>query len=128
MVKKTIFISLLFFISLIYLNQKVAIYIEAYKLNTLYQHYNKLVNIRDTLLYNFSQKTSLPKINSWLAVNNFRFADADRVVALNVNNNPIFTNHTLPQVENKKYSVLASYFKHIFRFPNISKAFAKNQN
>ncbi len=104
-----------------YLHQRINIYVEAYKLNDTKYRLNKLVDKRDSLLYNFSQKVSLAKINGWAEANGFKFVREDRVLALNINNQET-------QINKFKENVLASSFKRLFRLSGISKALAQQQH
>lgn len=121
MSKKILCILLMFIVSSFYLNQKVAIYIEAYNLSETYRTYNKLVDARDELLYNFSKKVSLEKINNWVDANGFALAEEEKLLALNINNQERV-------LKNKKNNIFASSLSRIFRFSDISKVLAQERH
>jgi len=120
MTKKIIFVFLVFFTFLLYLHQKVIIYVEAYKLNETYKTYNKLIDTRDILLYNFSKKVSLEKINSWVETNGFKLIEEDKVLALNINNPKNNLNY-------KKNNKFASSFNRLFSLSSISRVLARER-
>jgi hypothetical protein len=76
------YLIVIFTLSLIYLHQKVTLYIEAYQLSNNYRIYNELVDKRDALLYNFCKRTSLEKVNLWAESNRFR--PVEKVIALSM--------------------------------------------
>lgn len=81
--KSFAFFSVFIFIaSLIYLHQKILIYIEAYKISKNHHLSNELVDKRDYLVYNLTKETSVPKINQWAEKNNF--LPTGKVFALNL--------------------------------------------
>ncbi len=69
--------------SLIYLHQKVQIYVEAYRLSNNYSYHNELVDKRDYLMYNLAKEVSLAKVNQWARDQNFTPVDKEKVLALN---------------------------------------------
>lgn len=81
---KTIFVAgvLIFLSVLLYLHQKVLIYVEAYKLTKNYRTFNEFVDMRDYLVYNLNKETSVPRLNQWAEKNNF--APAQKLLALNL--------------------------------------------
>jgi len=83
MKKKLVVILSVFLVSFFYLHQKIRLHIEAYKLTNNYRFYNELVDKRDLLLYNFSRKISLDKINDWAEKNQFDLAHGEMVFAFN---------------------------------------------
>ncbi len=121
MVRKIISLIFLFFLFFVYLHQRINIYVEAYKLNDAKNTLNKLVDKRDSLLYNFSQRVSLAKINEWVEANGFKFVKEDKILALNINNQKT-------QINKSKENVLASSFKRLFRLAGTSKALAQQQH
>lgn len=72
----------LFLTSLLYLHQKVQIYVEAYRLNAGYERYNELVDKRDYLMYNFAKEISLAKVNQWAKNECFSPVGRERFLAL----------------------------------------------
>lgn len=74
--------AIIFFGALLYLHQKVRIYVEAYRLSGNYYRHNELLDKRDYLVYNFSQEVSLAKVNQWAQVQKFTFVDKAKVLAL----------------------------------------------
>jgi len=91
-----IFLSLL-----LYLHQKVLIYVEAYKLTHNYRLCNELVDKRDYLVYNLTQQTSVPKINQWAQKNNF--VSGQKLLALNLKKQQNL------EAKNKFASILAGF-------------------
>jgi hypothetical protein len=81
---KIFFISgaFIFLSLLLYLHQKVLIYVEAYKLTKNYRLSNELVDKRDYLVYNLNKATSVPQLNQWAQKNNF--APAQKLLVFNV--------------------------------------------
>jgi len=96
---KITFIAFIFLSSLLYLHQKVLIYVEAYKLTHNYHLCNELIDKRDYLVYNLNQQTSVPKINQWAQKNNF--VSGQKLLALNLKK------RESPEVKNKFASMLA---------------------
>ena len=79
-----LFLSVLIFASsLLYLHQKVQIYVEAYRLSKHHRYYNELVDKRDHLMYNLCKEVSLAKVNQWAQDQNFTPVDKGKVLALN---------------------------------------------
>ncbi|MBU1112840.1 MAG: hypothetical protein KKH93_03055 [Candidatus Omnitrophica bacterium] len=72
----------IFIASLIYLHQKVQIYVQAYRLNSNHERYNELVDKRDYLMYNFAKEVSLSKVNQWAENEFFAPVGKERVIAL----------------------------------------------
>ena len=68
---------------LLYLHQKVQIYVEAYRLSNNYRHYNDLIDQKDCLLYDFAKEVSLARVNQWAQAQDFTLIDKERVFALN---------------------------------------------
>tara|TARA_Y100000031_G_C8053971_1_gene307476 strand:+ start:44 stop:406 length:363 start_codon:yes stop_codon:yes gene_type:complete len=84
--KKALLLVLIVFIftaSFLYLNQKIQIYAEAYRLHNSYYKYNELADKRDYLMHSFSKQVSLAQINQWALAQNFSLVDRERVIALN---------------------------------------------
>ncbi|MFA6281181.1 MAG: hypothetical protein WCY05_01600 [Candidatus Omnitrophota bacterium] len=77
-----IFGVFLFLASLLFLHQKILIYVEAYRLSKNHRLYNELVDKRDYLKYNLTKETSVTKINQWAEKN--KFLPAEKVLALNL--------------------------------------------
>ncbi len=77
-----IFGVFIFLSSLLFLHQKILIYVEAYKISKNHRLYNELVDKRDYLIYNLTKETSVSKINQWAEKN--KFIPAERVFALNL--------------------------------------------
>jgi len=127
MVKKTIFMFLIFLAGLMYINQRVNIYIEAYKLNTSCHKCDKLIDVRDALLYNFSKRVSLAKINSWVEANNFHLAQGNQILSLYINNNQNAVGFASRPAGKTKTNILAASFRRVFRFLGVSKALAQEQ-
>jgi len=77
-----ILIIFIFSAGLLYLHQKVQIYVEAYRLNNNYHYHAELVDKRDYLMYNFAKEVSLVKLNQWAKTQNFAFVSQKMVVDL----------------------------------------------
>lgn len=110
MIKKLIFITIVFVFCFFYLNQKVCIYVQAYKLNESYNRYQKLVDCRDYLLYNFTKRVSLEEVNFWVEANGYRFASERKVLALGTD-----TGRSLSNRQSSNSNKFASFFNRIFR-------------
>ncbi|MBD3246465.1 MAG: hypothetical protein GF333_05580 [Candidatus Omnitrophica bacterium] len=82
--KKCMVLGVLFVLSLVYLHQKVLIFVEAYHLSARRRQLNELVDRKDALVYNLSQETHLAKINEWSESHDFKFAERERIVALDI--------------------------------------------
>lgn len=72
----------MFAASLLYLHQKILIYVEAYKISKNHRFLNELVDKRDYLVYNLTKETSVPKVNQWAEKNNFMHTE--KVFALDL--------------------------------------------
>ena len=120
MSRKIIFITLVFFGFLMYLNQKVNIYVEAYNLQEGLKTYNNLVDTRDDLLYNFSKQTCLENVNFWVEANGYKLLGEEKVLVLNINN---------PEtgLRNKKYNIITSSLNRIFRYSGMTRALAQER-
>lgn len=73
----------IFFFSLMYLHQKVQLYVEAYRLSNIFYCHNELIGKRDYLMYNFAKEATLTKINQWAVQKDFAPIDKNRMIALN---------------------------------------------
>jgi len=71
MKNKVILLIFLFIIAFFYLHLKISLNVERYKLTSSYRVYNKLIDKRDALLYNLTQRTNLKVINQWAENNRF---------------------------------------------------------
>jgi len=120
MIKKILLVFILFLVSLGFLHQKVSLFTEAYKLSENYHEHNKLIDSRDDLLYNFSGKVSLKRINYWVESNGFELAKSNAVLALDINDKKT-------SLENKESGSKISSFAKIFRLSGISKVLAQEQ-
>ena len=69
--------------SLLYLHQKIQIYVEAYRLSNNHHYHNELVDKRDYLMYNLAKEVSLAKVNQWAQAQNFTPVDKEKILALN---------------------------------------------
>jgi hypothetical protein len=106
----SISVVFIFLLSLLYLHQKVLIYIEAYRLTKTHRFYNELVDRRDYLVYNLNKETSVPKVNQWAERHNFTPVSKNKVLALNLKR------EGTPVSKNK----VASFFSHILRISATS--------
>jgi hypothetical protein len=122
MIRKLFFILVIFLAGFLHLQQKVLILVEAYRLNELHNRYQKLVDSRDMLLYNFTKNTSLADINCWAEVNGFRFSPQRKVLALNTG-----TGETNLDNNAGRRKGLASYFNRIFRWSFAPGALAQGR-
>lgn len=117
MKNKIIAVVVLFLLAFCYLHQRVNIDIEAYQFAQVQYQYGQLAASRDYLLYQFSQKTSLEEVNSWVKNNSFQFADKEKVLALNVT-----TEQEKPRLS------FASSLGGIFKVPFASRVLAEEQS
>ena len=77
-----ILIVFIFFPALLYLHQKVQIYVEAYRLSESHRCHNELVDKRDHLMYNFSKEVSVGRVNQWMGLRNFAPVEKERILIL----------------------------------------------
>ena len=75
---------IIFLPALLYLHQKVQLYVEAYRLSNTFGYHKELVDKRDYLMYNFAKEATLAKVNQWASRKDFTPIDKGRVMALNV--------------------------------------------
>ena len=75
---------IIFSCALVYLHQKVNVYVSACQLSDNYSYYEELAAKRDYLTYVFNKEMSLPKINQWVDKNNFSFNGRSREIAMNL--------------------------------------------
>ena len=68
---------------LLYLHQKVQLYVEAYRLSNTFNYHKELVDKRDYLMYNFAKEATLVKVNQWASRKDFIPIDKGRVMGLN---------------------------------------------
>jgi hypothetical protein len=87
--------------SLIYLHQKIQIYVEAYRLSNNYHCHNELVDKRDYLMYNLAKEVSLAKVNQWAQAQNFTPVDKGKVLALNIKAQEQIHENTINSVLNR---------------------------
>lgn len=98
-----IILTVFFFIgSLLYLHQKIQIYVEAYKLGNEYSQHNELLDKRDYLMYNFSKEISLAKVNKWAQDRNFTPIGKERLFIMDIK--------IQPQVVDNKIALLFNRF------------------
>lgn len=74
----------IFLSTLLYLHQKIQIYIEAYRLSRNFCYHNELLDKRDYLLVNFANQVSLNKVNQWVQIQQFTPVEKERIVAFNL--------------------------------------------
>ena len=75
---------LIFLPILLYLDQKVQLYVEAYRLSNTFSYHKELIDKRDYLMYNFAKEATLAKVNQWASLKDFTLVDKGRVMALNM--------------------------------------------
>ena len=75
---------LIFVPTLLYLHQKVQLYVEAYRLSNTFSYHKELIDKRDYLMYNFVNEANLAKVNQWASLKDFTPVDKGRVMALNI--------------------------------------------
>ena len=75
---------LIFIPTLLYLHQKVQIYVEAYRLSKTFSYHKELIDKRDYLMYNFSKVATLAKVNQWASIKDFTPVDKNKVMALSI--------------------------------------------
>ncbi len=80
MKRKILILVFLFIMSFFYLHLKISLSIAVYKLTHLYKLYNKLIDKRDTLLYNLAQKTNLKSLNQWAENNHFTLPEREKLI------------------------------------------------
>ena len=90
---------LIFLPILLYLHQKVQLYVEAYRLSNTFSYHKELIDKRDYLMYNFAKEATLAKVNQWASLKDFTPVDKGRVMALNIKR------QTQIASENKKISL-----------------------
>ncbi|MBU0693211.1 MAG: hypothetical protein KKC11_00860 [Candidatus Omnitrophica bacterium] len=102
-----ILVVFVFLSAFFYLHQKVLYYAEGYQLTKSYHRFDKLLDKRDSLMYNFQKKVSLSKINQWTKDNGFVFTGKEIKLALNLKKE-----ESLPS-----QSKLAFLFNRFFKIP-----------
>jgi hypothetical protein len=108
-----------FVFTFLYLNQKVSIYVAAYKLNSNYNSYEELSSKRDYLKYNYNKYVSVPRVNQWANQNNFSFGTGEKMIALSLRDKS--------KVSALGESKLASVFARVVNIPTgVSTALARN--
>jgi len=75
---------LIFLTALLYLHQKVQLYVEAYRLSSAFNYHKELIDKRDYLMYNFAEKATLAKVNQWASLKAFTPIDKNRIMALSI--------------------------------------------
>ncbi|MBN2483683.1 MAG: hypothetical protein JXD21_05745 [Candidatus Omnitrophica bacterium] len=120
MLKKVISTILIFLFCLGYLHQKIALSVEAYRLTDHYRKYRQLVDKRDVLLYNLSEKTSLAEINVWARHHQFEFAPSEKVIALRMNTEPQRSTH-------QGVDTIMQLATRLFKVPGESEVLAKEK-
>lgn len=73
---------LIFIPALLYLHQKVQLYVEAYRLSNAFNYHKELIDKRDYLMYNFAKEATLAKVNQWASLKDFTQVDKGSVMAL----------------------------------------------
>jgi hypothetical protein len=121
MSKKVIVLVVAFLLALGYLHQRVMIYVNAYELNSIYCDYNKLVDTRDVLLYNFSKEASLENINSWVEAHGYTLAQEGKVFAMRIGRKKA-------DLQSSSQNVLLSSLNRFIRSTGISKAQAQERD
>lgn len=84
MKRKILILIFTFIIVFFYLHLKVSLSVEIYKLTSLYELYNKLVDKRDALLYNLAQKTNLGRLNQWAENNRFTLPEKEKLIVVDL--------------------------------------------
>ncbi|NQT28269.1 MAG: hypothetical protein HQ570_01585 [Candidatus Omnitrophica bacterium] len=74
----------IFIPALLYLHQKVQLYVEAYRLSNTFSYHKELVDKRDYLMYNFAKEATLAKVNKWASLKDFTPVEKGRVMALDI--------------------------------------------
>ena len=69
--------------SFLYLHLKISLSVAIYKLTHLYELHNKLIDKRDALLYNLTQRTNLKIINQWAENNQFVLPSQKSLIVFN---------------------------------------------
>jgi len=76
-----ILLVVIFLASLVYLHQKIQIYVQAYRLSSRYSDYNELIAKRDYLMYNFTKEISIARVNQWAQRENFQPVSKEKILA-----------------------------------------------
>ena len=88
---------LVFIPALLYLHQKVQLYVEAYRLSNTFNYHKELIDKRDYLMYNFAKEATLAKVNQWASLKDFTQVDKGRVMALNIERQTqVVSNNKIP--------------------------------
>ena len=110
-----------FIVCFFYLHQKVKIHEQAYLLTDNYKHYSDLIEERDFLLYEFSRKISLDRINRWAQHNEFDIANGEIVLA--------FENGKVETSDKEKVleaNIFARFSRRLFNLPEGPEALAED--
>ena len=94
---------------------------QAYLLTDNYKHYSDLIEERDFLLYEFSRKISLDRINRWAQHNEFDLANGEIVLA--------FENGKVePSAKEKvlEANIFARFSRRLFNLPEGPEALAED--
>ncbi len=102
-----LFFIIVFFLVFFYIHQKVSLNIEFYKLTSNYKLYNELVDKRDVLRYNLTQKLNLERVNQWVKNNRLVLPNEEKVLVFNLEKK------TPLKTEAKRHRVVARK-SHIF--------------
>ncbi len=92
---------IIFLFTLLYLHQKVQLYVEAYRLSNTFYCHKELIDKRDYLMYNFAKEATLVKVNQWAIRKDFTPIDKNRVMALN-------TKRQAQSISNNRVALLLS--------------------
>ncbi len=80
-----IVIGLLIFLGkFFYLEQKVNIYLSAYRLSRNYRIYSECIDRRDYLMHNLMHQLSVNRLNEWGDKYNFAGVEQERIVVLSL--------------------------------------------
>ncbi len=99
---------LIFIPTLLYLHQKVQIYVEAYQLSKNYSYHNELIDKRDYLMYNFSKEVSLAKVNQWAKDQHFMPVDKNNIYTLNTDNKEEARDNKIVSLINRIFNASSS--------------------
>ncbi|MCK4916771.1 MAG: hypothetical protein KAI91_05635 [Candidatus Omnitrophica bacterium] len=110
-----IFVLLIFMAGLVYINQKINIYIEAYNLSNNYSCYNESIDKRDFLMHNLAKEISLVKVNEWVRSENYSLVEKENIL--------VRSNKTIEKIGEDKFAVYLDHFLDIsgFNAPALAK-------
>ncbi len=100
---------------LVYLNQKIHIYIEAYTLSNNYSSYNESMDKRDFLMNNLAKEISLVTVNEWGRAADYSLVDKEKILVRSIK--------PTEEIDEDKFTVYLDHFLDIsgFNEPALAK-------